>query len=124
MPENPSGDDPRETKAQKIERLKREKNPWECIEEIREFARKGRDSVLPEWASAYFRWWGIYTQGDGAGAIGGKGGEGKASDYFMMRIRVPNGLLRSAQLRVIADLAERHAPWRISQYVRTSSSTG
>ena len=25
----------KETKAQKAERLKREKNPWECLEEIR-----------------------------------------------------------------------------------------
>jgi sulfite reductase (ferredoxin) len=99
----------KETKAQRIERLKREMNPWECLEEIREFARKGRDAVLPEWTGAYLRWWGIYTQGDGAGALGGEGGEGKASEWFMMRIRIPNGLLRSSQLRVIADLAERHA---------------
>ncbi len=100
---------PKETKAQRTERLKRAKNPWEALEEIREFARKGRSSVLPEWTSLYFRWWGIYTQGDGAGAVGGSGGEGKSDDYFMFRIRVPNGILRSGQLRTIADLTERHA---------------
>jgi len=32
---------------------------------------------------------GIYTQGDGAGVTGGKGGEGLVSDYFMMRIGIP-----------------------------------
>ncbi len=100
---------PKETKAQRIERLKREKNPWEALEDIREFARKGRASVLPEWTSVYFRWWGIYTQGDGLGAVGGQGGEGKATDYFMFRIRVPNGIVRSDQLRAIARLSERHA---------------
>jgi len=99
----------KETKAQKVERLKRAKNPWEALEEIKTFARQGRASVLPEWANLYFKWWGIYTQGDGAGALGGQGGEGKATDYFMMRIALPNGLLRSAQLRTIADLSERHA---------------
>ena len=31
----------KETKAQRAERLKREKNPWECLDEIREFARGG-----------------------------------------------------------------------------------
>lgn len=98
----------KETKAQRIERLKREKNPWEALEEIREFARKGRASVLPEWTSVYFRWWGIYTQGDGVGAVGGKGGEGKATDYFMFRIRIPNGILSSDQLRAIARISERH----------------
>ncbi|MGH9707863.1 MAG: nitrite/sulfite reductase [Candidatus Acidiferrales bacterium] len=98
-----------ETKAQRAERLKHAKNPWEAIDEIREFARSGRDSILPEWLSTYFRWWGIYTQGDGAGAVGGQGGEGKASPYFMLRIALPNGLLRARQLRVVANLAERHA---------------
>jgi sulfite reductase (ferredoxin) len=99
----------RETKAQKVERLKRSKNPWEALEEIKAFARSGRASVLPEWANLYFKWWGIYTQGDGAGAIGGQGGEGKATEYFMMRIGLPNGLLRSSQLRKIADLSVRYA---------------
>ena len=99
----------KETKAQKVERLKRLKNPWEAFEEIKAFARSGRASVLPEWANLYFKWWGIYTQGDGAGAIGGQGGEGKATEYFMMRIGLPNGLLRSSQLRKIADLSARYA---------------
>ena len=98
----------RETKAQRIERLKLEKNPWACFEEIKDFARRGRDSVLPEWAALYFRWWGIYSQGDGAGVLGGSGGEGKATKYFMLRVRLPNGLLRANQLRTVADLAERH----------------
>ncbi|HTT82644.1 MAG TPA: nitrite/sulfite reductase [Rhizomicrobium sp.] len=98
----------KETKAQKMERLKREQNPWEAFDEVRRFAHEGRASVLPEWAGAYFKWWGVYTQGDGVGAVGGKGGEGLASEYFMMRIAMPNGFLTSAQLRVIADIAKKH----------------
>src|SRR5271154_7353992 len=99
----------KETKAQRIERLKREKNPWEIFDEVRAFARQGRSSVVPEWAGTYFKWWGIYTQGDGVGAVGGVGGEGKATEYFMMRIGLPNGILTSAQLRVIADLTTKYA---------------
>ena len=98
-----------ETKAQRVERLKRAKNPWEGLEEIRRFAREGFDSIPPEWIGTYFRWWGVYTQGDGAGVTGGKGGEGKALQRFMVRIRIPNGLLRSEQLRTIADLTHRYA---------------
>ena len=98
-----------ETKAQRVERLKREKNPWEALDEIRRFAREGWSSITPEWLGAYFRWWGVYTQGDGAGAIGGKNGEGKALPYFMVRIRIANGLLNAHQLRTIADLARRYA---------------
>ncbi len=99
----------KETKAQRVERLKREKNPWEGLEEIRRFAREGFDSIPPEWLGTYFRWWGVYTQGDGAGVTGGQNGEGKALKRFMVRLRIPNGLLRSEQLRTIADVTQRYA---------------
>ena len=99
----------KETKAQRSERLKLAKNPWDAFDEVRQFAREGRTSVVPEWASLYFKWWGVYTQGDGVGATGGKGGEGLASDYFMMRIGIPNGILTAHQLRIIAGLTRKYA---------------
>jgi len=99
----------KETKAQRIERLKRAKNAWEHLDEIRAFARDGFASIPPEWIGTYFRTWGVYTQGDGLGVVGGTGGEGKAVPYFMVRIRIPNGLLRSDQVRAVADISERHA---------------
>ncbi len=99
----------KETKAQKVERLKLAKNPWEAWDEVRQFAREGRGSVLPEWTGVYFKWWGVYTQGDGVGVTGGKGGEGVTSDYFMMRIGMPNGMLTAHQTHVIADLTAKYA---------------
>lgn len=98
----------KETKAQRVERLKREKNAWDHLDEIRQFARLGHNSIPPEWLTTYFRTWGIYTQGDGHGVIGGSGGEGKATPFFMMRIRIPSGLLTSQQLRTIARLSSQH----------------
>ncbi|ADV82483.1 nitrite/sulfite reductase [Terriglobus saanensis] len=98
----------KETKAQKSERLKLEKNPWQAWEEVRQFAREGREAVVPDWANLYFKWWGIYTQGDGAGATGGVGGEGLVTEYFMMRVGIPNGILTSEQTRVIAQIAKDH----------------
>lgn len=99
----------KETKAQRVERLKLAKNPWEAFNEVREFARNGRATVLPEWASLYFKWWGVYTQGDGVGAVGGKGGEGLASEFFMMRVGIPNGIITSHQLRTIGGLTRKYA---------------
>src|SRR5438034_10646750 len=96
----------KETKAQRIERLKREKLAWDHLDEIRAFARDGHASIPEEWRGAYFRSWGIYTQGGGVGVVGGKNGEGKATEFFMVRIRIPNGILRSDQVRVRAGLAE------------------
>ena len=100
--------DQKETKSQRIERLKRSKNAWDHLDEIREFARLGFDSIPTEWLSTYFRTWGVYTQGDGSGVTGGSGGEGRAVPFFMLRIRVPNGLLTSTQLRTIAALSDEH----------------
>ncbi len=99
----------KETKAQRSERLKVAKNPWTAWDEVRQFAREGRGSVVPEWAEFYFKWWGVYTQGDGAGVTGGAGGTGKATEYFMMRIGLPNGLLTAKQVHAIADLTAKHA---------------
>ena len=115
----------KETKAQRVERLKREKNPLESLEEIRRFAREGHASISPEWLGTYFRWWGVYTQGDGVGAIGGTNGEGRSLPYFMVRIRIPNGILSSEQLRTIASLAQDYARGsQTSRFARTSSFTG
>src|SRR5260370_41225466 len=99
----------KETKAQRVERLKRAKNSWEHFEEIRDFARKGHASIPPEWLGTYFRSWGVYTQGDGAGVVGGKNGEGLVTPFFMVRIRIPNGLLSSARVRTVAHLADMYA---------------
>jgi sulfite reductase (ferredoxin) len=99
----------KESKAQKAERLKREKNPWECLEEIRSFARGTFTEVPEAWIKTYFRWWGVYTQGDGAGVLGGTAGEGKTMPYFMMRVRLGNGIVNARQLRMIANLSEKYA---------------
>jgi sulfite reductase (ferredoxin) len=37
------------------------------------------------------------------------GGEGKATEFFMMRIGLPNGILTAAQLRVIGELTKKYA---------------
>ena len=96
----------KETKAQKVERLKRSKNAWDHFDEIQSFAQGGHATIPAEWLGTYFRTWGIYTQGDGLGVTGGKGGEGNATPYFMVRIRIPNGLLTSDQARTVADISE------------------
>ena len=105
----PDAEPVKESKAQRIERLKREKLAWDHLDEIRAFARTGRASVPPEWLGTYFRSWGIYAQGDGVGVVGGANGEGKSTEYFMVRIGITNGIRRSDQFRTLAELSEKHA---------------
>jgi sulfite reductase (ferredoxin) len=93
----------KETPAQRVERVKREKAPWSILEDIRRYAREGVDSIPDEDLNIRFKHWGIYTQGDGEGV------RGKAVPYFMMRLRIPNGVISARQARKVADLSERFA---------------
>jgi sulfite reductase (ferredoxin) len=92
----------KETPAQRAERIKLERNPWEMMPDLIRYARDGFASIPDEDLNLRFRWWGLYTQGDGRGAMGG------AAPYFMMRIRIPNGFLHAHQVRTVADLSERY----------------
>ncbi len=94
---------PKETAAQHIERVKRERPSWSILDDIRRYAREGFDSIPADDLAVRLRAWGLYTQGDGAGV------RGDAIRYFMMRVRTPNGVLTSAMCRTIADLADRYA---------------
>ncbi|HEV2444286.1 MAG TPA: nitrite/sulfite reductase, partial [Candidatus Sulfopaludibacter sp.] len=91
-----------ETALQKHERIKREQNPWEELPRLLAALRGGFSALAPEDLNTRLRWWGLYTQGDGDGAFG------DAAPYFMLRIRIPNGLLTAAQTGVIAEIARRH----------------
>lgn len=74
-----------ETKIERYERLKREKNPWRELARLLDALRRGLAAPVPEDLNTRLRWWGIYTQGDGAAALGG------AAPFLMLRIRIPNG---------------------------------
>ncbi|MGH9520849.1 MAG: nitrite/sulfite reductase [Terriglobales bacterium] len=86
-----------------MERLKREQNPWEELPRLFSAMRAGAGAIAPSDLNLRLRWWGLYTQGDGEGAFG------DAAPYFMLRIRVPNGLLTAAQAAGIAAIARRYA---------------
>ena len=100
----PASDAPvKETPAQRVERIKKERAPWSIMDDIRSYSRQGFDSIPDEDLNVRFRHWGIYTQGDGLGTRGG------AVPYFMMRIRTPNGVLTSEQVRKVAYLSRTYA---------------
>ena len=82
-------------KMTKMERIKKEKNPFEVWEDIERYAITGFDSIEPDDFDR-FKWYGLYTQ------------RPQEDGYLMLRIKLPNGDSSSAQLRVIADIARRY----------------
>jgi sulfite reductase (ferredoxin) len=93
----------KETAAQRVERIKREKPSWSIMDDIRRYAPLGFSAIPPDDLNVRFRAWGLYTQGDGNGT------RGEEQPYFMMRLRTPNGLLSAEMLSTVADLADRYA---------------
>ena len=101
----------KETKAQRVERLKREKNPLESLRRDPQLRAQGFASIPPEWLGTYFRWWGVYTQGDGAGAVGGSKAKARRCRTSWCASASPTGSCSSQQLahhrRAYAELRAR-----------------
>jgi sulfite reductase (ferredoxin) len=72
------------------------------------YSKAGFASIDPADLRGRMRWWGLYTQRR-QGIEGGKTAilepEELDDEYFMLRVRIPGGLLSNEQLRVIATIA-------------------
>ncbi|NWJ46842.1 MAG: nitrite/sulfite reductase [Chloroflexi bacterium] len=79
----------------KMERIKKEKNPFEVWADIERYAETGFESIQPDDFDR-FKWYGLYTQ------------RPQVDGYFMLRVKIPNGDLTSQQLKVIAALSEKY----------------
>ncbi|SEM68777.1 nitrite/sulfite reductase [Lihuaxuella thermophila] len=79
-----------------VELQKLEQDGLDIIDEIvNVYAKKGFESI-PEEKFALFKWAGVYQQ------------RPKKDGYFMMRVRIPGGVLTSRQARVIAELGKEY----------------
>jgi ferredoxin-nitrite reductase len=80
-------------KRNNVERLKRDKFPLQIFDEIPALADTPYLDLSEE-DMVRFQWYGLYHDKPKVG-------------YFMMRIKVPGGILRPEQYRVIGELAQR-----------------
>lgn len=80
-----------------IERIKAERDGLDVALDLPRFAQLGWEAV-PKDDVERLKWWGIFLRRHSEGEPG----------YFMMRIRIPNGIATAAQVREIAEIsAER-----------------
>jgi sulfite reductase beta subunit-like hemoprotein len=95
-------------KLPEIEHVKSRKNGLDVLADIYRYAELGFDAIEPD-DLALFRWYGVYTQRAEASAASGDPGPSEETDgLFMLRIKFPNGIVSSDQLRTIGTLAERY----------------
>lgn len=91
MPEAPTWD--LVLRRNSIERLKQEKFPFDVLNELPELIERGYEAISED-DIVRLQWYGLYHDRPKVG-------------YFMMRIKVPSGLLTPQKLRTIGMLSQR-----------------
>jgi ferredoxin-nitrite reductase len=81
-------------KRNSIERLKREKFPFAVVDELPDLIARGYEDISEE-DMVRFQWYGLYHDKPKIGT-------------FMMRVKVPSGILSPTQLRTIGELSRRY----------------
>lgn len=88
MPEAPSWD--LVLRRNSIERLKREKFPFEVLNDLPQLIERGYEDISED-DIVRLQWYGLYHDRPKVG-------------YFMMRVKIPSGILTPHQLRTIGEL--------------------
>lgn len=91
----------KETKAQRVERIKREKDGLDVFEDIYRYAKSGSD-IDPEDIER-FKWYGLYTQNSNL-----QDREDKTL-YFMLRVKLEGGRMDLNQLEAALEISKRYA---------------
>ena len=94
------------------EQAKKDSDPLTVKQRVLDiYAKQGFDSIDGADLRGRLRWYGLYTQ-RADGIPGGKTAiltpEELEAPFFMLRVRIDGGLLTSAQLRVIGELATHY----------------
>lgn len=90
-----------ETKAERIERIKREKDGLEVISDIYRYAKTG-EAIDPEDIDR-FKWYGIYTQNRNL-----QDAEDE-TQYYMLRVKLEGGYISAKQAEVLGEISVQFA---------------
>lgn len=80
------------SKLNNMELVKLKKDGLDILNDIKHFAERGFDAITSEDLDL-LKWAGVYIQ------------KPKTAGFFMMRVKVPGGIIDSEQLRTLADIA-------------------
>jgi len=90
----------KETKAQRVERIKKEKDGLDVIADIYRYAQTGEEIKSED--IDRFKWYGLYTQN--------KNLQGSDTNtYYMLRIKIEQGVLTTKQLLEVANISKEFA---------------
>lgn len=91
----------KETAAQRVERIKKEKSGLDVLKDIYLYAVLG-EAINPEDIDR-FKWYGLYTQNKNLQA------EDDETLYFMLRVKLEHGAMNLEQMRTVAGISKEFA---------------
>lgn len=91
----------KETAAQRVERIKKEKSGLDVLKDIYLYAVLG-EAINPEDIDR-FKWYGLYTQNKNLQA------EDDETLYFMLRVKLEHGAMNLEQIRMVAEISKEFA---------------
>lgn len=89
---------PKESKAERIERIKREKHPLDVLIDLKRYAESGEP--IDDETVERLKWYGTYLQKPGA--------DGTDNQYFMMRIKLIEGRMSAPMLRLASEISSKY----------------
>src|SRR5919108_2496599 len=81
-------------KRNSIERMKKEKHPLTIVQELPRLIERGYEEISEE-DVVRLQWYGLYHDKPKLG-------------YFMMRVKIANGILTPAKLHTIGEISVKH----------------
>ncbi len=91
----------KETAAQRVERIKKEKSGLDVLKDIYLYAVLG-EAINPEDIDR-FKWYGLYTQNKNLQA------QDDETLYFMLRVKLEHGAMNVEQMRVVGEISKEFA---------------
>ena len=91
----------KETAAQRVERIKKEKSGLDVLKDIHHYATSG-DELNPEDIDR-FKWYGLYTQNKNLQS------DDDETQYFMLRVKLVQGSMNLEQIRAVSTIAKEFA---------------
>ncbi len=91
----------KETKAARVERIKREKDGLNVLDDLYRYAQSG-ETVDPEDIDR-FKWYGLYTQNRSLQDAN------DTTQYFMLRVKLEGGALTLKQLEAVGNISVTYA---------------
>ena len=87
-----------ETKAERVERIKKEKNPLSVLDDVKRLLKEGQP--LDDETVERLKWYGVYAQ---------KQQKDESEKYYMLRVKLVAGEVTPAQLELIGNLSKKYA---------------